>query len=312
MRVRALLRGDRSGQGGRTRRPASPRDGRGPRVPGVRATDAVQGRGRGHGPAANQPDARSAQRSRRAGDCPGVRGGVRAAIRPRRGTITARAAAEHRLRRDSRCRAATSSPTPTSCRARTRCRCNCPLPRRGASRSIVGPAAPHHRRPDCRHRRGDGPVRAEGRRAGLAVPRAGRLGRRPVRTAGARVRQPARSRQLGDARRRERRRTAARTRRSDDLHPDRRVHQSRQQRRSARGYRWPRRRDQHADPVAVWRQRGARVCRPQQHRAQHLRAGAEVWTCAPRRDRRARPDDHAVACGRVEPPAQLGCRARAM
>ena len=115
-----------------------------------------------------------------------------------------------------------------------------PAPRRGASRSIVRSTPPRHRRADRRHRRGDGPGRREGRRAGAAGPGACRFRLGPARTAGARVRQPARSGQLGDAGRRQRRRAAARTRRSDGLHPDRRVHQSGQQRGAAGGYGWAR------------------------------------------------------------------------
>ena len=80
----------------------------------------------------------------------------------------------------------------------------------------------------------------------------------------------------------------------DDLHPDRRADQSRQQRRSARRYRGTSGRHQHAHLLAVGRQRGHRLRRAQQHRPQRVRADPQDRPRAPRRHRRAHPDDHAA------------------
>ena len=107
--------------------------------------------------------------------------------------------------------------------------------------------------------------------------------------------QSAGSRQLGHARRGQRHRAAARGRRPDGLPPDRRAHQSREQRRAAGEPGRADRRDQHADPDAVGRQRRAGVCGAEQHRAARVRADSAVRARAARRDWRARADHHAAA-----------------
>ena len=80
----------------------------------------------------------------------------------------------------------------------------------------------------------------------------------------------------------------------DDLHPDRRAHQSREQRRRAGRHRGASGRHQHAHLLAVGRQRGHRLRRAEQHRPQRLRADSQDRPRAPRRHRRAYADDHAA------------------
>ena len=89
---------------------------------------------------------------------------------------------------------------------------------------------------------------------------------------------------------RERGRPAARAREPDDLRPDRREHQPRQQRRAARRRRGTRGRDQHADPLAGRRQRGDRLRGPEQHRQERLRSDPQDGAREPRRDRPPGPD----------------------
>ena len=105
----------------------------------------------------------------------------------------------------------------------TRCRCSSPAGATGRRDPSCGPRPRLVGGADRRHRRGDRSRGAQGGRAGAAGAGARRLRCGAPRAAGAGVRQPARSRQLGDPRRRQRRRAAARARRPDDLHPDRRV-----------------------------------------------------------------------------------------
>ncbi len=100
--------------------------------------------------------------------------------------------------------------------------------------------------------------------------------------------------------------TAARARRPDGLHPDRCPDQSGQQRRPARGRRGQGRRHQHAHPLAGRRQRRARLCRAEQHRAVDLRTAEGPRPRAPGHDRRAGAVDHARAGRGAAAAAGLG------
>ncbi len=163
-------------------------------------------------------------------------------------------------------------------------------------RASLGAAAtiPARAREGDRRGRRDRSRRHQGGGEGAADARLRRLGGGPSGSARAGLRQPDGAEQLGEPRRHQRRRAAARVRRPDDLHPDRRAHQSGQQRRTARRHGRTRRRHQHPDPVAVGRQRGARLRRTEQHRSQRRRSrsgstaafAAERSACARRRSRR--------------------------
>ena len=154
---------------------------------------------------------------------------------------------------------------------------------------------------------GDRPGRAQGRRDRPPLPAAGRLRDAAARRAGPGLRQPARPRELGDHGRGERRGAAGPAGRPDDLRPDRRLHQPRQQRRA----RWWTARGRVVGINTFifsqsGRQRRHRLRGAQQHRAQRVRADPQDGARPPGRDRRARPDAHAGAGGGPGTEAGLG------
>ena len=194
---------------------------------------------------------------------PGLRDRICGAGRRRSGGERASARAQQRLRRHRRSPTATSSPTRTSSSARRESKWSCRWPRPAALR-----AARSLRR---RGRVVGAQIVAVDQETDIAVLKvdaegAAGAGVRRFRCAAsgtdrAGVRQPARAGVVGDDGRGQRRGAAADARGSDDLHPDRRAHQPRQQRRRARRHRRTPGRHQHAHLLAVGRQRGHRLRR---------------------------------------------------
>ena len=141
-------------------------------------------------------------------------------------------AARVRIGRHRRSATATSSPTRTSCAARSGCASSCPCRPTGQSilatrsRTVSGQIVGIDLETDL------AVIKVDERN--LPALRLRRLRRAAARAARARVRQSARPPQLGVARCGQRGRAAARARVADDLRADRRVDQSRQQRRPAR------------------------------------------------------------------------------